>query len=278
MDRHERQFTVATWNLHAGVDGWGRPFDVVDACRSIDADVLVLQECWTPDADPAAGTAGTVADALGYTSVAHPLAAGRLAGPHPRASHRWMRPLDWRSSSHALYLDSHRPLPARVTGSARFSSAQPGSWGIAVLSRLPVAAHHVIDLGHLPKDRAGRAALVVAVTVGGRAVTVVGTHLSHLSYGSPVQYGRLRRRLEADIGNAPAVLAGDMNLWGPAVIGLLPRWRRTARGRTWPAWRPHSQVDHILVRGPVGMAGGGPLAVTVSDHRPLRAVLTLPDP
>ncbi len=54
--------TVASFNLHAGIDGWGRPFDVVAACRDLDADVLVLQETWTPDEPPA-----------------HPAAAG-----HPR--------------------------------------------------------------------------------------------------------------------------------------------------------------------------------------------------
>jgi len=53
---------VATYNVHGGVDGWGRPFDVVDACRRIDADVLVLQECWTPEGG--VSTAERVAGAL----------------------------------------------------------------------------------------------------------------------------------------------------------------------------------------------------------------------
>jgi endonuclease/exonuclease/phosphatase family metal-dependent hydrolase len=37
-------FSIATFNMHAGVDGWGRPYDVVAACRLIDADVVVLEE------------------------------------------------------------------------------------------------------------------------------------------------------------------------------------------------------------------------------------------
>src|SRR5580698_6626735 len=39
---------VASFNVHGGVDGFGRPFDVVGSCRAIDADVLILQECWSP--------------------------------------------------------------------------------------------------------------------------------------------------------------------------------------------------------------------------------------
>src|SRR5579884_2196140 len=42
------RLVVATFNVHGGVDGWGRAYDVVDACRRLEADVLVLQESWTP--------------------------------------------------------------------------------------------------------------------------------------------------------------------------------------------------------------------------------------
>ncbi len=259
---------VATFNAHAGVDGWGRPFDVVAAAKATDADVLVLQECWTPDADPAAGTAAVIASALGYRVVEHHLAFGRLSGPDPDATDRWMARFDWRAGAHAIILDSHRGRPRRQARSARLADAQPGSWGIAVLSRLPVASQHVVDLGHLPLDQCRRAALVVELDGG---LTVVGTHMSHLSYGSPVHFRRLARQL-APL-RAPTVLAGDMNLWGPP-LGLFFRdWRRPVRGRTWPAWRPHSQLDHFLVRGPIAVRGGEVLAAAGSDHRAVRVDL-----
>lgn len=263
---------VANFNVHAGIDGWGRPFDVVAACRRIDADVLVLEETWMPDDGP--GLAATVGAALGYRIVEHALAGGRRAGPHPGADHRWMRPLDWRGSSHAIYLDSERPLGSRVVRSQRFAEATPGRWGIAVCSRLPVARSEVVDLGHLPRDRSRRAAIVVDVTVGEHRLAVVGTHMSHLSYGSPLHFLRLNRLLDERCGNRPAVLAGDMNLWGPPVTAFFRRWRRALRQRTWPAWRPHSQVDHILVRGPVRVLGADVLPMDGSDHRPVRARLT----
>lgn len=262
---------VANFNVHAGVDGWGRPFDVVEACRSIDADVLVLEEAWSPQGSTSQAEA--VGDALGYEVRQCVLAEGRRAGPHPEATDRWMRPFDWRGSSHALYLDSERPLLSGVRRSPRFVAAEPGGWGIAVLSRLPVLEHHRLDLGRLRRDRARRAALVVRVDLGGVPLAVIGTHMTHLTYGSPRHFRRLRRRLDETVGDGPAVLAGDMNLWGPLVRALLRGWRQAVLGKTWPAWRPHSQVDHILVRGPVTVAGGEVLAMAGSDHRPVRVEL-----
>ncbi|MGH9093137.1 MAG: endonuclease/exonuclease/phosphatase family protein [Acidimicrobiales bacterium] len=281
------EVTVATFNLHAGVDGWGRPFDVVEACRPIDADVLVLEECWTPTApDGGDGDGGTVgrhrghaaevARALGYEHLEVTLATGRRAQPRPDADHRWMRSMDWRGSSHAIYLDQYRPMATSVARSPRFVDAEPGRWGIAVLSRLPVTGHQEVDLGRLRRDRARRAALVVRVDAGGgRTLTVVGTHMTHLSYGSPVHFTRLRRRLRPLVGTGPAVLLGDMNLWGPPVAVLMPGWHRAVHGRTWPAWKPHSQVDHVLSRGSVRPLGGEVLPMAGSDHRPLRARIAL---
>ena len=266
-------FSVATFNLHAGVDGWGRPFDVVAACRAIDADVLVLQETWTPDDGP--GLAATVGEALGYATFEQTLAAGRLAGPDPLGDHRWMKPLDWRGSSHALYLDSERPLPAKVSSSRRYIDAPPGRWGVAVLSRVPARTEEVIALGRLEQDPARRFAVVVRIDVGGVPATVIGTHMSHITYGAPLQFLRLARALRRRVSTPAAILAGDMNLWGPPVTAFFPGWHRAVRQRTWPAWRPHSQVDHILVRGPLKVLSGRALGPMGSDHQPVSARLAI---
>ena len=264
-------FSIATFNMHAGVDGWGRPYDVVAACRLIDADVLVLEENWAPE--EGASLAGRVAGALGYEAHELPLAGGRLAGPHPAADASWMRSFDWRGRSHAIFLDSERPFRAQVVSSPRFAQAQRGRWGVAVLSRLPVTGSDVIDLGRLARDRARRAALALTVAVPGTAVSVVGTHMSHLTYGAPSQFLRLARGIRARVGGGPAVLAGDMNLWGPPVSLFFPAWERAVRAKTWPAWRPHSQVDHVLVHGPLRVLDGKVIGPVGSDHRPVRVTL-----
>ena len=83
--------------------------------------------------------------------------------------------------------------------------------------------------------------------VDGTPVDLVGMHLtSRLPYGPPIQLRRLAPQLPPP--GRPAVVAGDCNFWGPGVRAFLPGWRRAVRGRTWPASRPHSQIDHILVR------------------------------
>ncbi len=258
---------VATYNVHCGVDGWGRPFDVVAECGALDADVLVLQECWTPD-DGQPGVAERVANHLGLERHEKALAHGWLAGPDPRASLRWGPGIGHRHDT--LRLDGARPsLPGPSPG----RTVTEGRWGLAVLTRVPTSDRAVIDLGRLSRDPATRLALRVTVTVEGEPLVVVGTHLSHLLQGSPVQYRRLRAALPSL--DRAGVVCGDMNLWGPAVTALLPGWRRAVRGRTWPSARPHSQLDHLLVTGPVSVVSSGVAPSSGSDHRPVHAVLAV---
>lgn len=265
--------SVATFNVHAGVDGWGRPFDVVGACRAIDADVLVLQETWTPD--DGVGVAESVGRALGYTVFEQMFAGGRVANPHPQADERWMKRFGLAGSDHAIYLDSRRPINGRLGRSDRYLEAGRGRWGVAVLSRLPARGRDVIDLGQLQQDPARRFAVVVEVDVQDVPLTVVGTHMSHVTYGAPVQFRRLHAAVRRLAPSGPRVLAGDMNMWGPPLAALLPGWRRALRRKTWPAWRPHSQVDHILIRGPLAVEDTESFDSMGSDHVPLRARLAV---
>jgi endonuclease/exonuclease/phosphatase family metal-dependent hydrolase len=66
-----------------------------------------------------------------------------------------------------------------------------------------------------------------------------------------------------------------MNSWGPPVRLFMRGWRRSVIGRSWPSWRPHSQIDHILVRGAVRPLGGIVFPHSGSDHRPIRAELAI---
>ena len=110
-------------------DGAGR-LTPSPACATFDADVLVLEESWTNDADgPGSGQAERIAAALGYQVVTCPLAEGRLAPPHPDASGRWLPRLGFRAEKRALYLSSVRPLPARELASARYAGASRGRGG-----------------------------------------------------------------------------------------------------------------------------------------------------
>jgi endonuclease/exonuclease/phosphatase family metal-dependent hydrolase len=269
--------TVVNFNMHAGVDGWGRPYDAIAACAAFGADVLVLEEAWTSDAEgPGSGQAEQIASALGYEVAACTLAKGRRARPHAGATERWMPFLGFRASVRSLYVSSARQLHTAEVAATRYQQGESGTWGIAVLTKsaLTVDGTRTLWLPPLARDRVQRAAVVVDLHVDDVPLSIVGTHMSHLQYGSHRNYADLKRLLHTQ-ARPEAVLLGDMNLWGPPVRAFLPDWRRAVKGRTWPAWRPHSQIDHILVRGAIEVASGEVLPPAGSDHRPVRAVLTL---
>jgi endonuclease/exonuclease/phosphatase family metal-dependent hydrolase len=268
---------VVNFNMHAGVDGWGRPFDAVAACASFDADVLVLEEAWTNDAEgPGSGQAEQIAASLGYEVVTCTLAKGRRPRPHAAATQRWNPYLGFRLDVRSLFVSTSGNLHPKELATTRYQQAESGTWGIAVLTRraLTVEGTRTLRLPPLARDRVHRAAIVVDLEVDGVPLSVVGTHMSHLHYGSHRNYADLKRLLQTE-ARPEAVLLGDMNLWGPPVRAFLPGWRRAVKGRTWPAWHPHSQIDHILVRGNIEVSSSEVLPSAGSDHRPVRAELSL---
>jgi endonuclease/exonuclease/phosphatase family metal-dependent hydrolase len=262
------EMSLASVNVHSGVDTRGRDFDVVEACASLDADVLVLQESWQPDGEDES-TAARVADRLGYRLTEQPMARTKLHAPidalAPRVGSKLGRvygPLLFEGEDTRGARRAHQGRPYRT-----------GRWGVAVLTRVPVLATTLLPLGKLRGDYAQRVAIRCDVDIDGRQVAAIGTHMSHLTQGSPLQYLRLRKLLPPP--TQPGVLAGDMNLWGPPVSAAFPGWRRAVRGRTWPAARPHSQLDHVLVTGPVTTIEGEVAPDLGSDHRAVRVVLSV---
>jgi endonuclease/exonuclease/phosphatase family metal-dependent hydrolase len=261
------EMSLASFNVHSGVDTRGHAYDVVEACATLDADVLVLQESWHTDGEDES-TAARVAGRLGYRLIEQPMARSRLHAPieelAPRVGSRLGRvygPLLFEGEDTRGARRANRDRPYRI-----------GWWGVAVLSRLSVVATSVLPLGKLRGDYARRVAIRCDLEVGGSPLAVIGTHMSHLTQGSPLQYRRLRNVLPPL--TQAAALAGDMNLWGPPVSASLPGWRRTVRGRTWPAGRPHSQLDHVLVTPPVTTLEGAVAPDLGSDHRAVRVVLS----
>jgi endonuclease/exonuclease/phosphatase family metal-dependent hydrolase len=266
--------SIANFNMHCGMDGWGRRFDYVAAIAALEADVVVLEEAWTADGDNRGGQAEQAARHLGYQVVAHDVGGGRRIQPQADADHRWIARPSMRDRNRALYIDSVRPLHSGVQSLQRWQEAEPGNMGIAVLVRpeIPIEASRLVHLHLLRADRLRRAAIVVDITVEGRPISVCGIHMSHLLYGSPRNFAELRRRLRTE-ARPDAVLAGDMNSWGPLVQLFMGRdWRRAVIGQSWPTWRPHSQIDHIMLRGDSLRAVSGVVfAHSGSDHRPVGA-------
>ena len=231
--------SLASLNLHCGLDGRARPYAVTEAVAALSADVVLVQENWRPRG--ADSLARRAALALGYESLAE---------------------LDVVADISLVDLNI-------VRGAV---PAETGAWGLAVLSRLPMRCRPAIALGSAPGDVAGaRMAQVVEIAYSGQEVLrVANVHLTHRLVHGPSQLRRLIRALEPS--DLPTVIGGDLNMCRPTVR-LARGYRPAVRGRTWPAHRPVAQIDHLLAGPGVGIARQEVAAPAGSDHLPIRATL-----
>lgn len=227
---------------------------LAQACASLDADVLCLQEIDRGQARSGSiDQVGVVADAMG---AAHwrfePALIGEPGG-------RWQA----------------------ATGDEG-EGAGPG-YGVGLVSRLAVRAWHVVRLAAsrvrapvaVPGGRGRfillpdepRVALCAEVEGPGGPLLVATTHLSFVPGYNAVQLRRLARSLQ---GAAPAgVLLGDLNLPG-RLAALAAGWRSLARVKTYPADRPTFQVDHALAWGAVpAVRSFSTRRLPLSDHQAL---------
>ncbi len=163
------------------------------------------------------------------------------------------------------------------------------SYGIALVSRRPVRAWHVLHLdpapGRFPLPLPGRPVRVLWLPDEPRAVvaaelegvTVACTHLSFVPGVNVRQLRRARRWLERLPG--PRVLLGDLNLPG-RLPARLTGWAPLSSAPTFPAPAPRVQLDHVLVSP--GHAVASSTARThrlgVSDHRAVTVDLRLARP
>lgn len=268
--------TVANFNVHAGIDGWGRRYDAVSACCALDADLLVIEEDWVGD-DPEESIGANVAVAGGYQIITAPSARARRILPPPmtsnlprswaprRNSHR-SRPIRLEASSHAMH--------SRDTTVRHKMPSTTGEWATSLLSRVPFLHHAFIELPMLRADVARRSAIVATLDLArSEPVTVIAVHLGHLSHGSPRQMRVLRA---CSVNQAGLVIVvGDLNCWGPPLRVFLRGLHDCVSGPTWPAWRPHSRIDHILTNRPDLVATSAVLPNAGSDHRPITASFTV---
>lgn len=269
-----RSFTVASANLHAGIDGWGRPFDAVGGCTALGADILLIQENWRPEGG--ASIAEAIAEGMGASYLETTYATGRRGHPMPGASDKWLSKKGFIGHDHSLYFDSVKPLAPKLAARTHYRDAEPGSWGTAIVTRFPILRSEVIDLPYLRRDRSHRRPLIAELDVDGVVVTVFCVHMSHLTYGSPLHFKAFNELLEQRGAHSEAtIIGGDMNNWGWPLVAQVRHLRRAVRQRTWPAWRPHSQLDHLLVSDAVVVDAASAGPDLGSDHLPVVATVHL---
>jgi len=172
---------------------------------------------------------------------------------------------------------------------------QGGDYGIAVLSRWPIADRHTV---HLPVDppqgRAGgsyepRVALRVSIASPAGALEVINTHLD------PSREDGWRRQeiatvlAIADSARGVVIFGGDLNSTPESAVqqtvrarGLVDAWLACGRagddGLTYPADSSVKRIDYLYLSGRTGCTRAEVIATKASDHRPLIVDVLVPRP
>lgn len=163
-----------------------------------------------------------------------------------------------------------------------YSGDHRGRFGNALLTRFPVRSVRHIDLsvaGYEP-----RGAIDVELTVDGRPLRVIVTHLGLRAQERRRQVHRLLEALAAAPGTEEALLVmGDLNEWRGRRGGILvldKRFGHAPARRTFPSWLPVLALDRIYAAGAARLRAvavhRSVLARLASDHLPLRAAVDWP--
>jgi endonuclease/exonuclease/phosphatase family metal-dependent hydrolase len=247
---------------------------LVAACVSLDADVLCLQEVDRHQAR-SGGVDQTAAIAEGMGAVAWRFVPALVGEPGAV----------WRPATDEDLVEGE------------------AGYGVAVVSRLPVRAWHIVRLapaklrspvyvpggGLIMLDDEPRVGLAAEIELpggadgwggrgdgggsGGGTLLVANTHLSFVPGWNLAQLRRLTRALAALADDC--VLLGDLNVPNP--FARAPGgWTVLARAKTFPAVSPSLQLDHALARGTLPrVVGAEAHLLPLSDHRALTVDLAV---
>lgn len=163
---------------------------------------------------------------------------------------------------------------------ARTLTAKDGHYGHIVLSRWPIESLGEVDLS--VRRREPRKAIVGAIASPAGRIVIVALHLGLSPFERRSQYARLRERLDA-IADRPLIVLGDFNDFpgrGLAEKNLCPMLRGAPAMATYPSRLPLLPLDRIWFTEPLELVTIAALrdAERVSDHLPLLASLSFPEP
>lgn len=151
-----------------------------------------------------------------------------------------------------------------------------GQHSNGLLSRFEALA---VESHKLPGNVPGRGVMLALFGTQGRELAVC---VAHLALGH-----RARKRQLAYIGNLIdpypyAIVMGDLNCscQAPELVDLIGSSRLsepTCAGNSFPSWRPHRRIDHILVSDSLQVVHAEVVDFPQSDHLPICVEVKLPD-
>ena len=156
-----------------------------------------------------------------------------------------------------------------------------GSFGNAILTRLPLIGSSTHDLSHGIYERRG--CLRVDLAADGTTLHVFNCHFGRRFKERREQLALLAALLAVAAVHGPRVLVGDFNEWhrGPITRGLRQEFPspRSRLCRTYPSTFPIFALDRIYwdsdLEGAAFHAHRSRLARVASDHLPVVASLRL---
>jgi endonuclease/exonuclease/phosphatase family metal-dependent hydrolase len=237
---------VVSYNVHGETYGWGPdqflPYDYTNELEKLDADIYVIPELWAPhnEQDGAEENGSFIvrwAEKTGHNIYT------------ARASH-----------------SSPRKAKLRHEGDAH----------IAIVTKLEADQLQTFTFPNHRKDTSNDRNCVAALlkTENNGSLWVLAVHFSANVPHVPISNLKALQHFIAELEKTghPVIVAGDFNLWG-WWIRTIQRgpYRRAVRGRTWPAHKPHSQIDHIMFAKDIAVHHAAVLPAGHSDHRPVFA-------
>ncbi|HLT57210.1 MAG TPA: endonuclease/exonuclease/phosphatase family protein [Limnochordales bacterium] len=199
----------------------------------------------------------------------------------------------WRRSGNKdqpAYLAQAAGYPYMYFGPALRTWASGGPrlslYGNLLLSRYPLQDARTIALPTGP-GREPRAAVAARVVVGGRTLTVLGTHLGLNQAERLLQTARLRELAAGQPG--PVVVMGDFNARpgapeiqqltaGPGGLVDTHQVAGAGPGLTFPAGQPAARIDYVFVSPDLAslVLRASPWPTLASDHLPVVVDLAWP--
>ena len=177
-------------------------------------------------------------------------------------------------------------VESNIAGEVDFESE---SYGIGIVSKIPVIKWHRLDLGKspfgapivIPNTDTGKPKAIYIKDEPRLAIaaqlengwTVINTHLSFVPGMNLFQLRKLKNW--ADTFGEKVLLTGDFNLPG-SIPAMGSKWQSLILQNTYPSWLPKVQFDYILSKG-VALKDVIQVETTkssISDHLPLTIDIT----
>ena len=174
--------------------------------------------------------------------------------------------------------------PLLITKTSKSLDDKPASYGIGIVTNIPVIKWETLALGKspiglplaFPGDESGKKIRFIYVKDEPRYAvaaqlengwTVVNTHLSFVPIVNLIQLLRIKRWLSKMPGKH--ILLGDLNL--PFNIPVkFSRWKSLNQVASYPTWQPKIQFDYILSES-AAQNSVKPISIKseISDHLPV---------